>query len=201
MIEINLLPEEKRVKMRKAAAAVPDKPVVPVSESLKKLVFIVPLIVGVLVVVHVYLLISYFATGATLGSLNRKMQSFQPQLQNLAGFKVKFESLSQDGKILQELASNSVVWSKILNRLSLDLPSGIWLTDLSANSGQLTMKCSVVSVAGDPVELINQFITRLKEDTDFYGIFSNFDLGSVQKRMVGSFEVTDFAVTMEVKAR
>jgi Tfp pilus assembly protein PilN len=200
MIEINLLPEEKRVKIRKAAAA-PGKPAVPVSESLKKLVYVVPAAVGILMVVHAYLAFSQVSLSVALGSLAGKVQSFQPQMKNIAGFKVKFESFTQDEKIMQELAKANINWAEKLNRLSLDLPPGIWISDLSASSAQLIVKCSVVSLDTDPVELINRFISALKDDPDFFNDFSSFDLGSVQKRTAGNYEVADFAVTLEVKPR
>lgn len=200
MIEINLLPEEKRVKVR-AAAAAPGKPAVPASENLKKLIYLVPAVIGVLLLAHLYLVFAQMTASMGLSSLERKMQALQPQLKDVKGFKTAYESLSQDGQIMQELAAKSGLWSKKLNRLSLDLPPGIWISDLQASNRQLIVRCSAVSLETDEVELINRFISRIKEDSDFYGAFAGFDLGSVQKRQIGTFEVSDFTVTMELKTK
>jgi Tfp pilus assembly protein PilN len=145
--------------------------------------------------------VSQFAAASKIGGLEKRLQSFQPQMKNIAGFKSMYEAASRDEKAVQELAKGSVEWSRRLNRLSNDLPAGIWISDLNASKRQLVIKCSVVSLDTDPMELINSFLSALKDDPDFFTDFSSFDLGTVQKRMVGTYEVADFTVTMEVKPR
>lgn len=199
MIEINLLPEDKRQKMKLAAAA--GAPAATASENLKKLVYVVPGVIGALVLVHCYLAISQITASTTLGGLKKKQQELRPQMQQLAGLKTQFESASQDEKVAQDMTKKTVSWAKKMNRLSLDLQPGVWVSDLAVNSRQMVIKCSVVSLETDPVEVINRFISALKNDPEFFSDFNSFDLGSVQKHMVGSYEITDFALTMEVKAR
>lgn len=204
MIEINLLPEDKRGKIRALASASAAKPAVagmPSPEVLKKSLYAVPAIVGVLLSVHLYLGIAQFGASMERAALEKKLASFQPQMTSLNGFKARFESVSQDEKVMQELAAKNIPWSKKLNQLSFDLPAGIWFRDLAANSRQLAISCSAVSLTGDQVELIKLFMAALRGDADFYGDFAGFDMGSVQKRTLGSFEVADFAVAMEPKPR
>lgn len=203
MIEINLLPDDKRIKMRASAtaASAAAKPGVPASENLKKLIYLVPATVCVLLLVHGFLAVTQISGSLRLAALEKKLQGYQPQMKNLAGFKAAFDNNSQDEKMMQELALKAVTWSKKLNRLSANLPAGIWINDFSATPRALSLKCSAVSLESDEVELINRFLSACKDDPDFFSDFTNFDLGSVQKRVIGTFEVADFTVSMEVKAR
>ena len=201
MIEINLLPEEKRVKIKARAVAAPAKPGLPAPEQLKKLIWVVPVLAGVLVFVHLYLGVAQIGAAMERAALEKKLAGFQPQMGSLKGFKERFEIVSQDDNVMRDLAAKNIPWSKKLNRLSLDLPVGIWFRELSANDRQLVVSCSAVSPEGDQVELIKLFMSSLHDDPDFYGDFTGFDMGSVQKRMMGSFEVADFTVTLEEKPR
>lgn len=203
MIEINLLPEDKRGKAKAPAAAAVGKPAagMPSPQDLKKALYAVPVIAGILVFAHLYLGIVQFGVALERGALEKKLASFQPQMTDLSGFKARYESVSQDEKVMQELAAKNIPWSKKLNQLSLNLPAGIWFRDLAANSRQLSISGSAVALAGDQVELIKLFMGALRGDADFYGDFSGFDMGSVQKRAVGSYEVADFAVSMDPKPR
>jgi Tfp pilus assembly protein PilN len=198
MIEINLLPEERRVKIKAATAKTVTA---PAPEDLKKLFYAVPAVIGILVFIHIYLVIAQILASVSVGAMEKKRQALTPQMTGLSGFKSKFEIDSQDQQMMHDLAAKSIFWSRKLNRLSADLPAGIWISEISASPRVLSIRCSAVSLETDEIELINKFLSALKDDPDFYGDFSNYDLGSVQKRMLGSFEISDFPVTMEVKQR
>ena len=157
---------------------------------LKKVFYAVPVLVGIIVCVHLYCVVAQVSASMQLAALSKKWRALEPQRQNLTGFKSTYEAGSQDEKMIQDLAGQSLRWSKKLNRLSLDLPSGIWLSELSGSPFQMVAKCSVVSPENEEVEMINKFITALRNDSDFFGDFLDFDLGSVQKRIIGDFMIT-----------
>ena len=204
MIEINLLPEEKRIRQRKKPVKQhTDHQHTPVvtAQMLKKVFYAVPVIAGLFLCVHAYCLVAQVSASMQLAALNKKWRSLEPQRANLTGFKSTYEAGSQDEKVLGDLPGAALKWSKKLNRLSLDLPSGIWLSELSGSPFQMVAKCSVVSLENDQVEMINTFITGLRNDADFFGDFLDFDLGSVQKRAIGTYEIADFMITLNSKKK
>jgi len=45
------------------------------------------------------------------------------------------------------------------------------------------------------MDLINAFMGSLKADRDFISDFSNIEIGSVQRKTIGSYDVVDFVLT------
>ena len=89
---------------------------------------------------------------------------------------------------------------KKLNRLSLDLPSGIWFNEISANlKKEFILRGSVVSLKKEEMLLINQFIDNLKKDTDFFKDFSKLEMTSAQSGEIGGYEVNDFVISGVLK--
>jgi Tfp pilus assembly protein PilN len=189
MIEINLLPEELKVRRAKT------------SEQKQYFVYLIPLFVVILIFVHLYLGMVGISRALRLNSLNKKWTALEPQRKKIAGLKSQSELSSQEGNIIQELIKKSVIWSKNLNKLSLNLPSGIWFNEISISSKELVIRATVVSLEKNEVDLINKFMSNLKNDSDFLKDFTNLDLGAMQRKNIGSFEVVDFILTAAVKPK
>jgi len=201
MIEINLLPEELRVKAKAKVKAKPKETQVSQSslEKTKYLFYLAPLIVGVLLVTHILLAGITIFKNNQLGMLNSKWRTLEPQRKNLADFNQEYASFSEDEKTVLQAVQQRVSWAEKLNRLSLFLPSGAWFSELNFSSGNFTLKVSVISLQKDEMGLVNRFIDSLKNDPGFFKDFITLEIGSVEKRTVASYEISDFVLTGKIK--
>jgi Tfp pilus assembly protein PilN len=184
MIEINLLPPELKIKQAKAASFDP-----------RYLVYLLPLVVGVLLFIHVALGMYALLRGYQLGALNRQWQKIAPQRQELDTFKKQYEAVAEDTKIAATLASWNINWSEKLNKLSLALPQGVWFQNLSVTPKELVLKGAVVSLEKQEMVLLNKFLDGLKKDQGFIKNFKSLEVTSFQVRTIGSFDTLEFTLT------
>jgi Tfp pilus assembly protein PilN len=189
MIEINLLPAELKSKSRKIAE----------SFELKQILYLIPILFGVIIIIHIYLLAVLITKNSQISSLNNKWQQLGPQRKTLEDFREEYEGLSSDAAIIRQLVTSRIAWSKKLNRLSLDLPSGVWFNELLFRQKEFILKASTVSLQKEELTLINKFMENLKNDTDFFKDFSSLELGPVQRRTVGSYDIVDFDLQAKLK--
>jgi len=191
MIELNLLPEDLKVKAKK----IDVKSIPPVY-----FIYCLAAAAGILILLHLAYAGVGTYQGLRLNSLKAKWAALEPDRAALEDFKSQLEAFSADAKAMQKLLKLRISWSQKLNRLSADLPKGIWFNDLALNQKELTVKCSVVSpLQREEYALINKFIDSLKADGLFAPDFSEIKLASTQKRTIGSYEVVDFIVTGAIK--
>jgi Tfp pilus assembly protein PilN len=192
MIEINLLPEELKVKTRR----------IGVTFEKKQILLILPFILGTLICVHIYLAALFITKNNQLRLLNNRWKDLEPQRKELEDFNKEYGIESADTLILiQRLLSQRINWSEKLNKLSLHLPSGIWFNEISITSDGFTLQGSVISLAKDEMGLINRFFDSLKNDSSFFGDFSNMELTSVQKKIIGGYDITDFVLQGALKIK
>ncbi len=192
MIEINLLPEESKVKSRKFGK---------VSIESKYFLYLIPLAFAALILAHISLAAVGIVKNLQFIQLNSKWEKLKPQRELLNNLKNKYEASSSNTKLIQELASRRINWTEKLNRLSQDLASGIWFNEIQASRKDFTLKASAVSLQKEEMKSINNFIDNLKGDTRFLRDFSNLELGAVQKRQIGGYDTVDFILTAQLKAK
>lgn len=192
MIEINLLPEELRVK-KKAVKETPDKPT-----QLDNLIYVIPAILLVVILIHLYLGIVFFARSRVLAGLEQTWKKLEPQRAQIMGLKNVLTAESSDAQTVQALLVKRVRVAPKLNKLSLDLLPGIWFNSVTFDQKNLIVRASVVSLKMDEMDVINTFVDTLKEDKDFSADFANMEIGSVQRKMVGTYDVVDFVLTAAI---
>lgn len=199
MIEINLLPEELRGKPLK-----PEKP-----ESVsglaglepKHFLLLLPLAFGILICLHLVVGIFGIARSLQAGMLNKKWASLEPERKSVEEFNDKYNFVSEDNQVIQQLLRSRVIWSEKLNALSLGLPSGAWFEGLSANSKELFLRGAVVSLNKEELGLIKQLIDNLKNDPAFFKDFISLELGSAEKKTLGAYDITEFTLNAVLKAK
>jgi Tfp pilus assembly protein PilN len=195
MIEINLLPEEQKAKTRKAVSSAPaGKGFDPTY-----LVYAVPVVAAVLLITHFYLGFVSFSFQGRLRALNKEWSGLESQRQKIGSYKSETEVNSQDSLIIDELTTKSIRWSEKLNRLSLDLPPGVWFNDIAISRKSLEIKSSVFSLDSNGVDLINKFLYNLKNDKEFFKDFISVETGNMVTKKLGSYEVMDFTLTGMLK--
>jgi hypothetical protein len=190
MIEINLLPEE--IKAKKASG----KPT-----PLDNLVYLLPVLLCVLLITHIYLGIVYATRSQVLAGLERTWQKLEPQRREVLGLKSELDAESSEARTVQGYMAKRVLLSPKLNKLSLDLQPGIWFNEVTFGKKEMMVKGSVVSLKSDEIDMINIFLEDLKKDPDFNNDFSGVEVGALQRKTVGSYDVVDFVLTAYISPK
>jgi len=193
MIEINLLSKELKTGFK------PEK--IGIGLQPRRILYFIPLIFGILLCVHLYLLAATIFKSSQFNILNNKWQKFEPQRKMLEGFNKEYALLSEDALVSQQLLRERINWSEKLNKLSLDLPSGIWFNEVSISGKDFILRGSVVSLQLQEMNLIKIFLDNLKKDTLFFKDFSNLELGSVQRETIGGYDIVEFTMTANLNPR
>ncbi|MFA4842731.1 MAG: hypothetical protein WC658_02735 [Candidatus Omnitrophota bacterium] len=189
MIEINLLSAELKPKSSKFTFNL----------SQRNIAYLFAAGFGLLLSAHILLFASAIIKSAQLTSLNSKWNGLASQRITLDGLKKEYEGYSSGPRSVQQISDARMSWAKGLNALSLDLPSGVWFQELSINQKDFTLKASCVSLAKEELALINKFMETVKKDTDFFKYFDSLELGAVQRRSVGGYDIVDFILDGKLK--
>jgi Tfp pilus assembly protein PilN len=193
MIEINLLPEELKAKTRKAVATAQALPGAGMDPTY--LVYLVPVVAAVLLLAHLYLGLFAFSKQSRLNALNKEWAALAGQREKVTSYKSESEASSKDAMIIEELVNKSIHWSEKLNRLSLDLPPGVWFNEISISRKNLEIKASVFSLESNGVDLINKFLYNLRNDKAFFKDFLSVETGNMVSKKYGSYDVMDFTLS------
>lgn len=201
MIEINLLPEELRVKIkgRNSEQAIVSSPKVLIQEQV--FIYAILAMLVLFILAHFYFAALLISKNGQLVSLNRKWLNLAAQKKALDEFNQEFSSTSKDASVLAQLSRQRIIWAQKLNALSLYLPAGVWFNDILLNSGNLTIRGSVISLQKEEVGLINRLLDSLKTTLEFSKDFSSFELSSVQKRSLGGYDIADFVLVGILKSK
>jgi Tfp pilus assembly protein PilN len=191
MIEINLLPEELKVK---AEASKKTQNLDP-----RYFLYLIPFTVAVLLSVHLYLGGWFLIRRHELARLEKTWQGLEANRRQLEEFNKENTVFRHDTSMVKTLLGQRVAWSQRLNKLSHAIPSGIWLTELSLTTREFTLRGSVISLEKDEMALVKRFVDSLKEDSSFFDCFSILELSSVQRKTIGSFDVLDFTLIGSLK--
>lgn len=189
MIEINLLPQELKIKGKKFAL------------EPRYFFYLVPIIFCLLVFIHLYLAGVCLIKNHQFNRLNNQWQKFSSQRETLEKLKKEYGILSADARFIQQLTAQRIYWSQKLNKLSLKLPAGIWFNEITVTPRNFVLKGSVVSLQKMELALINKFMDELKKDTDFFKNFSNLQLGTIDTQVIADYTVVNFILTATLKAQ
>jgi Tfp pilus assembly protein PilN len=198
MIEINLLSEELRVKTRAEHAGLAK---IALFSREQLFIYAIPALLGLLVSVHILFAVIAIFKNAQLGSLNQRLLALAPQKKELDEFNKEYSLVSQDASLVRLLTGKRILWAQKLNKLSLNLPPGIWFNDISINAKDIIIQGSVISLQKEEVGLINKLLDNLKADGEFSGDFTSFELTSVQKKNIGGYDIADFILTGVLKVK
>jgi Tfp pilus assembly protein PilN len=191
MIEINLLPEELKPK--------PKKPGIDLES--KETLYFIPLVFGVLIAIHILLGIFFVFKNVQLGLLNHNWKRLEAQRRALEAFRSESAQLSEDARALQQITSRRLRWAVKLNKLSLDLTAGIWFRAITADTKTLDIRASVIALQKTEMVLINKMMDALKQDKDFYADFDRLELGSIERKTIGGYDIAEFSLTAALKER
>lgn len=189
MIEINLLPEELKGNFKSKKLGIEPS----------YFLYLIPAIFGIILTAHIYLAVFSIVKNYQFRFLSDKWQKLQPQREILESFNKEYEVLSSDAKRIDELIYSRINWSQKLNKLSLNLPAGVWLNEVSFTPKDFVLKGASVSLQREEMSLINKFIDNLKNDTDFFKDFNNLELGPIQRKVIAGYDIVDFVLQGTLK--
>ena len=189
MIEINLLPYQ----YRKRKIQLPD---------LGKFK-ILPLTIGAaafLIALYILLSTVSIVKSNTLKGLNSQWQSLATERQEADKLKRELRRLEKKKEIIDNLTVARLLWAKKLNQLSDLMIDGIWFESLSLGERKqkkaLILKGNVVSRKKEETALIGKFMQKLREDKNFSSDFSDIELDSIKRKLIGETEVMEFNLVL-----
>ncbi len=184
MIKINLLPLNIRKK----------EPIQKV--PLPAIIYFVTLIV---VVVHlIFFVLTVYKKGQFV-SLNRTWERMRPQFNEIGGLKDKLAVNREKSRVMEYILARNIYFTEFFNKINQSVPKGLWLNRLSFSSNGLVIGGSVFSFGTEEVSLVNKFFNSLQNDDFFLNNFNNFNLDSVQRRVIKQYEVIDFLLSADIK--
>ncbi|MCX5699897.1 MAG: PilN domain-containing protein [Candidatus Omnitrophica bacterium] len=201
MIQINLLPEELRVKTKTKSVEYETVAKHAAFSQDQLFVYAIPVMLVLFILAHFYFAAILISKNGQLVSLNRKWLDLAAQKKSLDEFNQEFSATSQDASLLQQLNRQRFLWAEKLNVLSLRLPAGVWFNQITINAKDIIIHGSVISLQKEEVNLVNKLLENLKADSEFFKDFVSLELSNVQKRSIGGYDVADFILTGVLKAR
>ncbi len=194
MIEINLLAEELKTKIKKEGA---DYSYLVYAGGIS--------IFALIVLLHLCLFLFAGIRSYQLGWIDNKLQKLAPQKKAAQDFRAGYDLAMQDAAAVQQLTVQRIIWSEKLNKISLNLPYGIWLNEISVNlDGNFILNGSVVSVEKTKIgliNLINKFVDNLKKDKGFFADFEKLEPPFTKARVVGDYDILDFTLGGQLKTK
>lgn len=187
MIKINLLPQDLQLKYRR------------VKIDSKSLLCLIPLGFCILIITHIYLGVINIAGNYQFDALNNKWKKLEPQRKLIESISKEYNLLSQDAKLIQEFTKQRISWAQNLNLLSIKLPAGVWFNEILVSNKEFILKGSVVSLVKQELNLINKFLSNLKDDNNFFKNFDKLELGPLQTRTIGGYDIIDFTLVGVLK--
>jgi len=230
MIEINLLPEERRKKQSLFKG-------IDISnlnlENIPILRFIYMIFGSLLIIQFVLFLIgSYSRYNYT--SLDKRYNEILPKKKESDALKAQIEVINKKVNAIDELMVNRFIWGKKLNELSDSMTSGVWLTELSYDekaierpvestskllknkpegeqqakprmetivSRYLILTGYATNSGNEGTASVGKFIQTLKDNAAFYSDFASIELGTIKGDKFDDQEVMNFKITCLFKGR
>jgi len=189
MIEINLLPSERRKK----TLELPKFPLLPVGMG----------ILGILVTVNFTLGLMVGRRNAQIKRLTEEWELNLPSKQQADAISSTINELRTKKEVMDSLIGRRFLWSKKLNLLSDLIPRGIWLTRLSLDEKGdlrfLTLWGLAMPFKGqEMVASVTKFMDALKEDKEFFEGFEAIELGPIKRKKVEKIEVMKFTLVCQL---
>lgn len=183
MIKINLLPTNLRKK------DIVHKIPLPV------IMYFVTLIV---IALHLIFFVLSVYKKVQLSSLNQTWERMQPQFREVDVLKNSLVVKRDKARVMEYILNRNLYFTEFFNKINQAVPKGLWLNRLSFSYNGLVIGGGVFSFGTEEISLVNKFFNELKNDELFLENFSNFNLDSVQRRVIKEYEILDFLLTADI---
>ena len=199
MIKINLLPPERRKKLRKVkpVKARKEKSAPRLNVNLKMSWNPTVVVPVVLVVLSVILVAgSYVWLSQQEKSLKKRMDETKVELNhlnrvilNIDGLKKQTEEINRRMEVIMSIDSNKFLWPQILDQVSSSLPRYTWLESLSEITPYPNL---VLRIEG--TTMTNLLLSRLLENLENSELLEGVTLISSVERKLGNYETQFYTI-------
>ena len=194
MIEINLVPpqflKQTKGKMLLGHFKIPKEVIVGI---LGGLIFL-------LVFVHFVLFFINFYQIAAYKNLQSKLNKISSEKKEVDGVLTRLRQLQGDTKSIEDVTvQKQNNWSQKWNLLSDLLPKGVWLTNVDLKDDIFVVTGSALSRQQKDISSVHTFAASLKESQEFMRFFTDMELGSIQRRQMGTVDIVDFSIMFKLK--
>ncbi|MFH1791526.1 MAG: hypothetical protein ABH885_06055 [Candidatus Omnitrophota bacterium] len=184
MIELNLLPEEQRVK--RSRLDLPEIPIIPIAVG----------IAAVLVVLQLFIWLSVRAKSAQVSRLKEKSEGLASQKAGLDKIKEELSYFEGRSGAIRDLYGKRLPWSEIMSGISNSIMPNIWLYELSCGTKDsrqsLFMEGYAAGSADDATVSVRDFIHNLEMNKTFSLYFMDAELEDITSSMFENREVMQF---------
>jgi len=197
MIEINLLPDEKRKKTKEFFSFDLGRLGIDTGKIAQ--------IAGAGAVGFLVLLVLLFFMGSSIRThqMRKLMLKEQAMSEETSGAELVSDGISilrTKMQVLSQITKRQFLWAQKLNELSDLVLPGIWLTRMRTDvDNNFVIEGSVVSKKEEAMALVGEFMKNIREHQSFFKDFSNIRLESVQRRSQESKDVVDFKIALYFK--
>ena len=194
MIEINLVPPQLRKqtkgKMLLGHFKIPMEVIIGILGG----------VIFLLVFVHFILFFINFYQIAAYKNLQSQWEKIAPEKKAVDIVLTKLRQLQGDTKALEEITvQKQNNWSQKWNLLSDFLPKGVWLTNLDLKDDVFIVAGSSLSRQQKDISSVNAFTSSLKDSQEFMKFFADMELGSIQRRQLGTIDIVDFSIMFKLE--
>ena len=212
MIEINLLPEERRKKQERF------KRIDFTGLKLEKtaILGIIGAVFGVLLITQITIVIVGIFVSGGAKSLEKQYEAIASQKKEADALRVQINTVNSKVRAIDELMVNRFSWAKKLDDLNDSMIPGVWLSELSYDEKQetkvlvqkadgsgktagrksvsryLTLAGYALNTSGEGNATIGKFIKSMKNNEAFYGDFSDIQLGYTKLAKIEGQDVVVF---------
>lgn len=194
MIQLNLLPEELRIKVKK-------QPVIQFSS----LPFLPVAVGGVVFLILVHIL-SFFILGVStlqLNGLAKKWKLYEPKKAALGSLMTNVRKNDAVIQAIDDLSAKRVLWARLMNDISDSILSNMWLTNLYFDSKQneeiLMLEGFVAGPNEEATASVGKFINALKENESFYINFTQIEADLIRSSRYENQDVMRFRLVCNFK--
>ena len=221
MIEINLLPEERRKKQERFKKF--DLSEFKLQDT--AIFTIIAAVFGILIVVQIVMVIAGWTIKANLSSLEKKYNAILPQKEEADALKFQIDLVNKKVRAIDELMVNRFSWAMKLGYLNDSMIPGVWLSQLDydetgggpsavqrpnstvktvaskARSRYLILNGYAMNTGDEGNAIIGKFIRSLKRNTGFYSDVADIQLGYTRAEKIKDQEVVNFKITCLFKEK
>jgi len=193
MIELNLLPEQLKVK-KKQKIEWAELPIIPV------IVWVVISTIGI----HALSILFVEMNRGSMKTLKKEWENYAPKKKEMEELTKKLSSINAKVTSIEELEESRIVWARKMNNINDSMLPSIWLSSFSLKAGLKTkttlfLEGYATGVSEEGTASVGRFINSLKHNEEFFSGLEDIELEDMRRSVVEKKEVMKFRLSIPLK--
>lgn len=199
LIELNLLPDERKLKIRKKANI--QLPVASICVTLA----------AGLILIHILVLLLGMNSRSLAADLEVKWKEMKMQKDRTDKLAKESAGLKNRLSVIKEISESDIDWPRLLSGLNMAVIPQVWLEEMAPilgrgknNDGKVVeIKISGYALGSseEATSTVGRFIKSLESENNFMDYFSEISLVGVKERIVSGEPVMSFRVICRIKQK